>query len=54
MDTTMKKIYMTPMAVAVDMETTYALTASQPPAEIDYPGIEDSRELSEDYLLFEE
>jgi len=54
MDTTMKNIYMTPMAVAVDMETTDALTASQPPAEIDYPGIEDSRELSEDYLLFEE
>ena len=41
----MKKIYMTPLTEILDMETTDALAASQPSAEIEDPTIDGSREL---------
>lgn len=41
----MKKIYITPLTETLDVETTNALAASQPSADIDDPTIEGSREL---------
>lgn len=43
----MKKTYITPLTEVLDMETTGPLAESQPSADIPYPGIGDSRLMSD-------